>query len=74
MIKSYLLQQLNIDQPKGFSRSGGTMRYYMSTLGISQSDWIETIDYALKREFMAETGEFENQNNPIYNWTHPFYK
>ena len=68
MIVSYLLQELSADKPRSFTRFGGTMRYYMYKLGVSQSDWLTTIDYAIGRGWVEPTGQIDS-SGPVYNWT-----
>lgn len=67
MIVTYLLQELSADRPKGFARFGGTMRYYMHRARVSQSDWLTTLDYALSRGWVRETGQVDDAGK-VYDW------
>jgi hypothetical protein len=69
MISSYLLQELTNDKPKGFARRGGTMRAYLHRLDMLESDWLQTLDYALKRGWMVETGQVDAAG-AVYNWVY----
>jgi len=67
MINTHLLQDLSFNKPLGFSRNGGTMRFYMHKSTVSQSDWWDTIDYAIGRGWIVPTGA-KDATGPIYNW------
>lgn len=67
MINTYLIQKLTNDQPLGFTRQGGTMRFYMGIVPVSQIDWLNTIDYCLSRGWIVETGAVDSGGS-VYDW------
>lgn len=71
MIKTEIMQKFATNrwmQP-GWSRFGGMMRYFVGNpkFDITRQDWIDTIDYAISRGWIEDTGRKE-PTGQVYNW------
>lgn len=67
MLNQTLLQKLKEDKPLGFTRNGGTCKYYMFRLGVSQIDWWDTLDHCIKENLIVVTGQHDATGD-VYNW------